>query len=565
MSFALAEAPLVTAPGPSLQSSGFYRVITSQDPGVFLVEFIGYKGGEAISGGLWTVAEGPLASVEGGVGVDVGQVTFKYGDNHWVGSPTDTMQPNIFYEGRVTVPLLKEATAPILPEEARRVQRQFGSIEIANGDGALDAVIQSYAVDGRRVKVLFGPEGGDYKDFSIVADVVGVGWEGTERSVRLRIRDQSYSLDKPLQTSLFLGSGGAEGGADLEGKPKPLAFGRVRNISPVLVDATNLIYQAHDGAMAAVDDVFDRGAALTSSATDVADYTALVAQSVSAGQYATALAVGLFKLGSSPDGLITADVRGDATPDYQNTLDTICLRIIRDRHGLSEHLISTATFAGAAAIAGELGIYISHQEAPTTSDVISRLMSSVGGWWGQGMRDRKIRAGRLIDPGPRSPNIYLDKYQILSIEPETAPVARWQQKCTYQPNWTQQRGEDLAASVTDARRQFLTETERAVAASDVTVKVRHIDALDPAPVATLYESSADADTLSAYLLALHKVDRQLFRVTVKRLGFLCDLGSIVRITYPRLGLSTGKNFVVVGIREEVTSAGRQQTTLRVWG
>lgn len=559
--FPLATAPLTTAPGPSPQSSPFLALVQSQDEGQYLVEISAYKGGEPRSGGLWTLTEGPLASVPGGQGVDIGLVTFRYGDKHWVGDPDDADQPNMYYEGRARVPLVMERIMPVLPESARRVQRQFGLVEIANGDGALDAIVQSYAVNGRQVRVLFGPIGGAYSDFGVIADVLGTGWTGQEQTVQLGIRDQSFSLDLPLQTNLYAGTGGAEGTSESEGKPKPLAFGRIRNATPILIDPTNLIYQIHDGEIFAVDDVFDRGAALTDSLTDVSGYTNLVAQSVAAGNFATALDVGMFKLGSSPDGLITCDVRGDATPDYQNTLDTIALRILKDRVGLSATLINESTFAGVAAIAGELGIYISHNEAPTAAQVMDALIGAVGGWWGAA-RDGRIRAGRLVDPANRAINLYLDEFDILALEPEDVDIPRWRQKVAYQHNWTRQRGEDLAASVTDARRQFLTEEDRAVSASDTSVKVRHVLASDPPALQSLYESSSDADTLAAYLLGLHSPDRRIFRVTIKRRGYLVDFGSIVQIKYGRFGLSSGVKFSVIGIRED---AERDETILRVWG
>ncbi|MFN4283521.1 MAG: hypothetical protein ACK4NA_12865 [Alphaproteobacteria bacterium] len=548
-------------------SAAFESLIASQRPGQYLVEIAAYKGGQARSGGLSTLADVPLADLPRSSGVSIGQITLRYADRHWVGAPViDAVSPdgalaNAFYEGRIVAPLLMSRQMPLLPEEPRRVQRQFGAIEIANGDGGLDTVLQSYAVDGRRVRVLFGPLMGRYGDFAVIADTLATGWEGDELSVRLALRDQSYALDLPLQSNLYGGGGGADGNAELEGKPKPLAFGLVRNATPVLVDPANLIFQVHDGAIEAIDDVFDRGAALANSGDDAGDYAALVALSVAAGEYATCLSAGLFKLGSSPDGLITCDLRGDADPDYADTLDLIALRILRDRAGLPSSVIVASTFAGVATLGGSLGFYLPHTASPTTSEVMDTLLASVGGWWGAS-RDGRLRAGRLTDPGPRSPNLYLGIYDILSIEPAPAPVPRWRQRATYAPNWTAQRGEDLAASVTPARRQFLTELERAVAAADTVVKVRHLQALDPSPLPTLFDSAADAQSIVDYLLALHSVDRQAFFVRVKRIGYQADLQTVARVTYPRYGLQNGKNFAVIGIEE---NAQAEETILKVWG
>lgn len=557
--FALASEPLTVGYPPAPVSSAVTTFLKrAEGVGQYLIEISAYRGGEQRSGGLWTLTEGPLSAVAGGVGVTGTQITLRYADLHWMGDPTDPDQPNVFYEGRATLPLVMERIMPLLPEEERRVQRQFGAIEIANGDGALDSITQALAVDGRQVRVLFGEYFGAYADYAVVADALGTGWESSDLSVRLNLRDRSYSLDLPVQANLYAGTGSAEGTAEIEGKPKPLCYGRARNVTPVLIDPTNLIYQVHDGAIHAVDGVFDRGAALTDSTDDAANYAALVSLSVSAGQFATARAVGLLKLGSSPDGQITADVRGDADPDYVDTLDTIAIRVLRDRALVDARYINAATFAGAAVIAGEMGFYLS--EPASTADVLNLLLSSVGGWWGAA-RDGRIRAGRLSAPEDRTPVLYLDQYDILAMEPEEAPAPRWRQRVAYKLNWTPQTS-DLAASVTAARRQFLTEAARVVSASDGPTKLRHLNALDPDPLPTLYEDGSDAESLASYLLALHSPDRRIFRITLKRVGYLLDLNSFIHVTWPRLGLAAGKKFAVIGISEDATN---DETALRIWG
>jgi len=565
--FPLATLPLASSYPPNPSAAPFLALLLEGGAGQYLVEIDAYKGGEARSGGLWTLTQGPLADIPQGGGVNVGLVTLRYGDAHWIGEPGDTRQPNVFYEGRVTAPLTLERRMPLLPEEARRVQRQFGDIEIANGDSALDPVLQSYAVDGRRVRVLFGPMGlgrghHDYGDFGVIADVLGAGWSGDERIVRLQLRDQSYALDLPLQSTLYTGAGGAEGNAENAGKPKPLLFGRARNIRPVLIDPVNLIYHWHDGASFALDDVWERGLAMTPSGVDVADYTALVAQSVAAGEFATCLAASMFKLGSTPAGLITCDARGDVVAGvYVDTFDQIALRLLRLRAGLDSMWINSGSFAGAAAIGGELGFYVSSDERPTAAQAMDGLTGSIAAWWGAA-RDGRIRASRLTAPEGRTANLVLDHFDVIALEPDVAPVPRWRQKIGYQLNWTVQRGEDLAGAVTVERRQFLAEALRVTAAADGTVAIRHLQALDPAPLPSLFENLADADTLAAHLLALHAPDRRIFRVTVKRLGYRLDLGQFTRLTYPKFGLVNGQTFTVIGLRDDATA---DETIITIWG
>lgn len=53
-----------------------------------------------------------------------------------------------------------------------------------------------------------------------------------------------------------------EGDDSIKGKPRPLCFGKVKNIQPVLVNPSRLIYQVADSPVASVDAVRDRGVAL---------------------------------------------------------------------------------------------------------------------------------------------------------------------------------------------------------------------------------------------------------------------------------------------------------------
>lgn len=539
-------------------------------PGQFLVDISAYKGGVAASGGLETVAEIAVADLPIGSSVAVGTATLRYADRDWTGAPGDTMLPNIFYEGRVTTPLVMDAQAPVYPETTRRVQRQFGLIEIINSDGAFDRIIQSYSVDGRQVQVRFGPWQigmADYSEFAVIADMVATAWTQGEDIVTLSVQDPVYNLDLPIQTNLYGGTGGADGTSDIQGKPKPIAYGQPANITPAFIDPLNLIYQVHDGQILSVDAVYDRGGALTldpsvGSAGDVATYADLVSATVSASMFATCLAEGLFKLGSSPAGVITADVHGAVLGGgYSDAPDRISLDIFENRSVISSLYIDEGSFIGAAAIAGPVGIYLSQNDTPTATQVLDMVMGSFAGWWGAGI-DGKIRASRLLAPENTAPEFFIDQYDVLAVVPEEKPIPRWRQRVAWGHNFTVQRGEDLDVSVTDAKRAFLVESDSIVTSADATLRIRHLVAQDPAIAQTYLVNQADAQTVADYLLALHGVERQILRITTKRLGMRIDLGKCLNFTYPRFGLNGGKNFIVVGRHLDMD---KQEVELRLWG
>lgn len=221
--------------------------------------------------------------------------------------------------------------APVLSQPLdvrRRVQSirggavlpTVGDLRIDNQDGTYDAWL-GYAFDGRAITVRVGPDTGAYPaDYPVVytgqvdrCDVQG-------DAIVLRVRDAAAALDAPLQTSLYLGDNvppdGLEGGAELEGRPKPLAFGVVRNVPLIPVNTAKLIYQVSDSALDSVDDVYDSGVALGENY----DFsTVLSGVGRRSGVYADGQFVlggdGATKISTSPDGTTWTNLTGPSLAD----------------------------------------------------------------------------------------------------------------------------------------------------------------------------------------------------------------------------------------------------------
>lgn len=192
-----------------------------------------------------------------------------------------------------------------------------GELVLHNGDGGLDH-LAGYAFDGREI-VLYVGEGADFPSgYTRVwaGTMEDVDFDGGDAVVKLR--DAQASLDRPLQTTLYDGDNvlpdGLEGVADLEGKPKPLVFGKVRNITAVLVNSSKLIYQVHDGAIESIDAVYDSGVPLSVNTapawepiepTGLGDPSAIIYDPYRGQFIATSasLTPSAFKLATSFDGL----------------------------------------------------------------------------------------------------------------------------------------------------------------------------------------------------------------------------------------------------------------------
>jgi len=177
--------------------------------------------------------------------------------------------------------------------------------------------------------------------------------------------DPANALDIQL-TSTF------EGGEALEGRPRPLCFGVVQNISPVMVNPSYLHYQVHDGEILALDTVYDNGIALTWNPDP------------QISQYTIDHARGIFTLNQMPTqlNLITADVRGDAGDGYVETVATV-VRRLAERYGPAEDPLTfdDASFAELdAANPAPVGLYLTEQQP--LSGVLDQLVGAIGTWYG---------------------------------------------------------------------------------------------------------------------------------------------------------------------------------------
>lgn len=185
----------------------------------------------------------------------------------------------------------------------------LGDVVLLNEDGALDAW-RSYAFDGRPITIEDGTVAGGFTT-SLVATMDGVPEFGA-RTVTIRLRDRQAELDTPLQTNRYAGNNalpaGLEGVAtDLKGKPKPFLLGVGTNIPAPSVNSAKLVHQIHDGALASVEGVYDRGIALVPGRTWGATVSVFGASVINRVRYLNAA---LFiacadsgKLATSPDGL----------------------------------------------------------------------------------------------------------------------------------------------------------------------------------------------------------------------------------------------------------------------
>lgn len=134
-----------------------------------------------------------------------------------------------------------------------RSRPSFGDIELVNS-AALDATgdldfLNDLALDGRSITIYYGDTTGIFPaDFTALYTASMEQALVARERVTIRVLGNAARVDQPFRTTFFGGSGGVDGSPSLANKPKPYTFGRVNNVSPVLLDSDFLLYQVHESA-----------------------------------------------------------------------------------------------------------------------------------------------------------------------------------------------------------------------------------------------------------------------------------------------------------------------------
>lgn len=456
----------------------------------------------------------------------------------------------------------------------------YGYIELVNMDGDLDE-LRDYAFDGYSLRILtisrLRPVYAEASRlFGGTMEQVELSWE----SARVLIRDRLAELDKALQTVLFAGTttaGGmneAEGQPDdLKGKPKPLCYGAPAQIVPAPANSFDLIYSAGADGLNAVTEVRDKGVLLTPSGNDYATITALRTASIPSGQYATAKALGLFRLASSPQGQVTCSPVKGVSAAARSAAQLARLVLLKAGYAEGTDFLATDVTALDALNPAEVGYYVDTEEE-TTLDVVRKILGSIGATLvpnrlgvfrmvrfsaPSGYPVLTLTAADLLTTGDQGQKAI----EQLATGDEGKGVPAWKVTVKYRRNWSVMTNNDLASvNVTPAFRSFATEEWRTAVASNDSVKAKH--KLSPELTFETYlvaEAAAQAE--ANRLLALHSVRRERFKVTVKSwMAAPMDLGSVVRLQINRFGLSSGRDFTVIGITENYQTGN---TTLDLWG
>lgn len=163
--------------------------------------------------------------------------------------------------------------------------------------------------------------------------------------------------ETPILSARYAGTGGVEGPVSLRGTWKPRAYGSCRYVEPVRVSEAYVVFQVHDGACYDIPAVYENALSLGAPGATAATYDELIGLSLKPGEWAKAPAIGMYRLGGEPSGLVSADVQGDATGG--STLSAITAAILA-RAGVSATDIHMASIDAVASTI-QWNVYLTDQ------------------------------------------------------------------------------------------------------------------------------------------------------------------------------------------------------------
>ncbi|MEO8714141.1 MAG: hypothetical protein ABI369_03930 [Acetobacteraceae bacterium] len=418
-------------------------------------------------------------------------------------------------------------------------------------------------------------------------------WTLTEIELQIPIRDATYWLEQPLQTTLYLGTGGYESpvpwtgapppppnSTSLKGMTKPKCRGGsanwpIRNVTPILVDPVNLIYQYTD-APGTVVALYEGGSPNHILQGDVAD---LYVGTTNAGQYRTSNVRGMFQLGSNPVQAITVDVTG-AFPDgtAANTMGAVAYNLLAQDISVPAANLHGASFTAFDAMnAWTVGVYFGSEgtvyvpfsgPSAVSSTGVAAMTTLLAGVGAQlyPARDGTLRMFLLeAIPPTTAAEAFFDTSNVVSVASKLLPSnlnpPPYRMRVGYQHNYTVQQQAALSPVIDQNLLQFVQAQDRFASASSNAILIAFNRPNDTPPIPTCLLAPNDAQAAANILIGLWGTRRRLYDIVVPfAVGVLRELGDIILLTWPMDNLRGGQLGQVVG---ETFNSGDPTITLTV--
>ncbi|OUJ14273.1 hypothetical protein [Acetobacter sp. DsW_063] len=455
-----------------------------------------------------------------------------------------------------------------LSADALGGQLSAGSITLANVGGALDGMITTRVNDHMPVRIRTGDKAFDTARGIEVDPVsaslrpvfagLGKSWRPDRQSLAIDLLDATYWLETTLGVATYGGSGRLDGDSNVAGRTMPVMRGTVCNVTPVLIDSTNYVYQISDGP-ASITALYEGGyAGGIVSGGIVAD---IYASSPAAGSYTvqTGASGTWLRLGTKPVYGITVDAvgrfRSGAAPT--NVLDILRRMLVEDL--VMPEAYIDAGWTETSTIAPWAGGWFWDGSGSLTGKSVTTTLLS-----GLGVSLAPTRTGTLLPvplvaPTANSPVVAELSADVItdiaassldsSLDPPT-----WRWRLGWRHNFTvQTTGSNLHPQAPADRQSVIAVADRTALWWSSDVKSRWRAPNDPATIATALTSQADAQTIANRHGALWGVQRRLWAVSVPQdLAWSIELGDVVGLSAPAAGLTARVPGVVISEHIQAT-------------
>ena len=478
----------------------------------------------------------------------------------------DDVPPNLYIPGKMG-PVNYEVSLFSGIEPVPSAAGGFGVIQLIDPNGELDYLV-GLAFDGAPLDILAGDHHALRSSWGLVAQLTTAGLFYTQRGKEIRLRDLGWQLEQAeLHGQRYGGTGGADGDASIAGVMKPYAIGPCFNAEPVQVNAALLIYQVSFTPIEGVDDVKD-GTLSIDFAADYPTYGALAAATVASATYATCLAEGLIRLGSSVVFSLTVDLRGDANDigniAYPRTRAQIARRIATGYGDLSltdDQIDFDAINLMEQEQAAVAGFYF--RDATTKAEALTRVMTGCLGWWIV-RTDGLLALGYMAEPTGDAALVIEYPQNFGSSEPEQVQAYVAPRRATlvgWQHNYTILDASRVAGGADEATRLLYALESRFSSTSDSSIASIWPTSQVVYNVGDFW-SEDDATAESLRQQNLMGVRRERWRVSVVCDPFANILGRVVQINgFTRYGWNGSRKFICVGM----AFASGRSVMLDLWG
>jgi len=409
----------------------------------------------------------------------------------------------------------------------------YGDIQLNNTGGVLDNLL-NYIWTNKSVRVYIGDASWTKQDFyQIFSGYIADIDSKNRNSINLILVDQLQLLNTSVtETTIETVNPSATNKDQL----LPVCLGECFNVTPVVVDSANLVYQVHTGpaGFTSIEDILE-----------VRDMGQIVPINTDYGN-------GRFSLQRTPVGQITASVQGGkfGSPlTYSNKIgETIKNLLVYYGKKVDVSKINFGTFDTDPSTSAETGIYLQSRE--NVLDVCQKLANSVGAYLVTGLDGTfKLTQLKADYTSGETWNVTGQDMLERSLTISQKLPVEGAVKLNYCKNWTPQVNNLGTGLKPEVAAIFGKDWYSTVATDDV-VLTNYQQSKEPVAKDTYLITTSEASAESSRLLSIYKKPRFVYTSTYYSHMLLCELGDILKITYPRFGLDSGKYGTAIQINRD---------------